>query len=123
MHHGAFGQFQLQQAGVDVSVENNPEDGFGHLAVVELAERQIDRKYQAGKAHFGALLQALAGLLYNPVTNGYNQATALRHRYELVGPHQASLGMIPAQKALDATNLFGRQIDSWLIVELQLFTA
>ncbi|MCY1357833.1 hypothetical protein D9M69_443410 [compost metagenome] len=122
-HHRGFGELELEPVGLDAALGDQPFEGRQQLAVLELAERQVDRHVHGRQAAPAQPLHVAQGAGHHPVAERHDQAALLGQRDEFVGTEQAAFAVPPAHQRLEADDAPVGQAQPGLVVQFQFVAA
>src|SRR5690606_4721940 len=115
----AFGDLQIH-GGASRNEIDTTRQPFDHVLGAELPSRHVDR-YPDRDAERALPLAYLsvAGRQY-PLADVHDQAVDLAQRDELVGPHGAEHGILPAQQCLEPRDPHRFQVEDRLVLDPEL---
>ena len=116
LHDRRFSQLKLQPARINAGALQQPAHGRQQPAVLELAERHVDRHMHRRHAAFLHTRQIVTGAGNHPVAHRHDQTGFLSQRDKFTGAQQPALRMAPADQPLEADNPASAQIYPRLVM-------
>ncbi len=117
LDRGGLGDLDDDPARIDPARVEPVEDPRRDVGLPELARREVEADLQ-GDLRLAPRRVLARDLLDHPVADRLDQAELLGQRDEVVGRHEGSVGLAPAQQRLDPDHPRRGEVDDRLVVQL-----